>query len=74
LGADIDRRAISPSDIFEALDEPAGHFGVEEIDAAGARGAVTVHSPGATVEEGDRVCGFHYRGSLETTCRDPSFK
>jgi len=28
LGADIDRRAISPSDIFEALDEPARHFSV----------------------------------------------
>ena len=74
LGADIDRRAKSPSDIFEPVDEPARHFGVQEIDAAAARGAVTVHSPGATVEQAGRVSGFHCRSSFGTMCRDPTFK
>src|SRR5438477_11385912 len=64
LGADIERRAKSPAEIFEALDEPACHFGVQELDAAAARGAVTVHSPSVTVEEGDRIWGFHHRSSL----------
>jgi hypothetical protein len=74
LGADIKCDANASSDIFEAIDEPAGHFGMQEVDAAAPHGAVAVHSPGVAVEQGDRDCGYHCRGSLETTYRDPSFK
>src|SRR5262249_60803185 len=74
LGAGIESRTKSPSDIFKAVDEPAGYFGMEEVDAAAPCSPVSMHSPSVTVEQDDRICGFHHLGGLESTYRDPSLK
>ena len=75
LAAGIERGAISFAGIFspgiiEPLDKPGGDFGMQKVNAAAARRPVAMHSPGAAVEEGERVDGGHTRGTLRTADRD----
>ena len=52
----------------EALDQPVGDLGMQEVDAAGSCCPVAMQTPGAAIEYCDQV-GGHHEGGLTTSCR-----
>jgi hypothetical protein len=64
---EVEHRRKFPFDIVEALDQPIGGFGVQELDAAAACRTIAMPPPGAPIEQHQReVVGSGHRGE---TCR-----
>ena len=59
VGANIECRAELLSDVVEALDEPVGDLGMQEVDAAIPCRPVAVHSQSAAIEECDWISRRH---------------
>ena len=49
--AEVEHRRKFPFDIVEALDQPIGGFGMQELDAAAACRTIAVPPPGAPIEQ-----------------------
>ena len=61
VGAEIECRIELSLGAVEALDQPVGDLGMQEVDAAGSCCPVTMQTPGAAIEYCDRVGGHHAR-------------